>query len=123
MKIAGQFGIILGLSFAGEWLNEVLPFSVPASIYGFVLLFLLLSFRVIRVEQIKETAVFFLEIMPLLFVPAGVGLITSWSVIREIWWQTLLIVIISTIAVMAVSGRVTQYFLRRTKYKKAGESR
>ena len=108
MKYVKQFGIILLISFAGEALNYLLPLPVPASIYGLVLMFLCLQLRVFRLEDVRDTALFLIEIMPLMFIPAATGLMTSWGIIRAI-------AVITTVLVMVVSGRVTQFFLRRGK--------
>ena len=110
MKYVKQFGIILLISFAGEALNYLLPLPVPASIYGLVLMFLCLQLRVFRLEDVRDTALFLIEIMPLMFIPAATGLMTSWGIIR-----TKLFAVITTVLVMVVSGRVTQFFLRRGK--------
>ena len=34
MKLLYQFGVILGITFAGEIIHALLPFPIPASIYG-----------------------------------------------------------------------------------------
>ena len=113
MKYVKQFGIILLISFAGEALNYPLP--VPASIYGLVLMFLCLQLRVFRLEDVRDTALFLIEIMPLMFIPAATGLMTSWGIIRAKLFAYLAIAVITTVLVMVVSGRVTQFFLRRGK--------
>ncbi len=78
MKYIGQFGIILVISFVGEILNYFIPLPVPASIYGLVIMFLCLHFGIIRVGTVKGTADFLIEIMPLMFIPAAVELMTLW---------------------------------------------
>ena len=49
----------------------------------------------------------------LLVIPAAVGLMASWSVIRANLLAYLVIAAVTTLAVMAVSGLVTQGVLRR----------
>ena len=77
MKYLRQFGIILGVTCAGEVLKYFIPLSVPGSIYGLILMFVLLFTGILKVEHVKETGEFLIEIMPLMFIPAGVGLLTS----------------------------------------------
>lgn len=117
MKYLKQFGIILLISFIGEILHELLPLPVPASIYGIVLLFLCLEFKVIPVSSVKEASGFLIEIMPIMFIPAAVGLIDSWQTIREALVSYAVITAVSTVAVMAVSGRAVQAVMRRAKKK------
>ena len=88
---------------------------MPASIYGLVLMFLCLQLRLFPVTAVHETAHFLIEIMPLMFIPAATGLMASWDAIRANLIVYLVIAVVTTVLVMAVSGRVTQFFLRRTR--------
>lgn len=115
MKYIKQFGIILFLSLIGEILHECLPLPVPASIYGIILLFVCLERKVILVSAVKETSSFLIEIMPILFIPAGAGLMDSWQIIKSSWVSYGVITVISTVIVMAVSGRVVQAVMRMTR--------
>ena len=115
MRFIKQILIILGVTFLGELLHDWIPLPVPASIYGLVLMFLCLQLRVFRLEDVRDTALFLIEIMPLMFIPAATGLMTSWGIIRAKLFAYLVIAVITTVLVMVVSGRVTQFFLRRGK--------
>ena len=59
-----------------------------------------------------------LIIMPVMFIPAAVGLIDSWSAISNAWLQYVVVTIVSTFVVMGVSGVLTQYVIRKGKEKK-----
>lgn len=113
MKYVKQFAMILLVSFAGELLNYLLPLPVPASIYGLMLVCLLTG--IIKLDAVRDTACFLIEIMPLMFIPAAVGLMASWSVIKENLLAYLVIAVVTTVAVMAVSGLVTQGVLKRNE--------
>ena len=117
MKIIGQLFIILLISFAGELLNTLLPLPIPASIYGIILLFCLLEFKILPLKAVKETGDFLVSIMQLMFIPAAVGLLEAWDVIRPNWPAYILIPLISTFAVLFISGRVTQAVIRRVRAK------
>lgn len=118
MKYIRQFFIIMVVSFLGEVLKWMLPLPIPASIYGLVLLFLALHTKVIRLEQIEDTADFLIEIMPLTFIPAGVKLLVSWGELKPVLIPVVVIMVVSTVIVMAVSGLVTQAVLRHKGKKK-----
>ncbi len=118
MKYIRQFVIILAVSFLGEALKIMLPLPVPASIYGLVLMFLALETGILKLEQVRETAKYLIEIMPLMFIPAGVGLLEAWGDLKPIWIQVILIMMISTIVVMGISGRVTQMVIRLEQKRK-----
>lgn len=117
LKTLGQIVIILLVSFAGELLNYCLPLPIPASIYGIVILFCLLEFKVIPLRAVKETGDFLVSIMQLMFIPAAVGLLEAWDVIAPNWLPYILITLISTFVVMFFSGRVTQAVIRLGRVK------
>lgn len=115
MKYVRQFCIILLLSFMGELLYELFPFPVPASVYGLVLMLAALGSGLLKVEQVKETVSFLVEIMPVMFIPAGVGLMSSWGVLKPVLLPVAVITVLTTVIVMAVTGRVTQAIIRGKK--------
>ena len=113
MKYIRQFLWILLFSFIGEVLNAWIPLPVPASIYGLLLLFAALLSGVIKLEAVKEVSQFLIETMPLMFIPAAVGLLESWGALEGIFVQIIVVVVVSTVLVMSVSGLVTQWMIRR----------
>lgn len=117
MKYIKQFVIILTVSFLGEVLRAVLPLPVPASIYGLLLMLLALCTGVIPLDSVRETGRFLIEIMPLMFIPAAVGLIESWDKISPIVFELIVITAVSTVLVMVLSGRVTQWVIRKENRK------
>lgn len=118
MKYVKQFGIILFISFLGEVLYYVIPLPVPASIYGIILMFAGLLTGLIPYESVRDTGHFLVEIMPLMFIPAAVGLISTWSLIQSSWLAYVAVTVLTTIIVMAVSGLVTQMMIRAKQRKK-----
>ena len=120
MKWMKQFGIILLISFVGEILEKWIPLPIPASIYGIILLFLCLKLNIIPHEAVHETGKFLIEIMPLMFIPAGVGLIDSWGVLKPLLLPVTIITAVSLLLVFGVSGRVAQRVIRHGEKKKAG---
>ena len=115
MKYVRQFIIILLISFVGEILNYLLPLPIPASIYGLLLLFAGLVSGVIPLEKVKDTGHFLVEIMPLMFIPAAVGLLESWGVLQPVWMPIITITVVSTVVVIAAAGLTTQGVIRWNK--------
>ena len=122
MKYLRQFMIILLVSFVGELLKYAIPLPVPASIYGLVILFILLETGVLKLDAVKDTAIFLIEIMPLMFIPAGVGLIESLGDLSSMLVEVTVITVVSTVLVMGVSGKVTELVLKHSARKK-GETK
>ncbi len=113
MKYIKQFGIIVTISFVGEILHDILPLPVPASIYGIIILFAALKMKWIKVASVKETGDFLVSIMPLMFIPPAVGLMDSWRIMKENLLAYMVIIIVSTILVMGITGRVTQKMIQK----------
>ncbi len=115
MKYIKQFLIILGISFLGELLKLFLPLPIPASIYGMILMFAGLMTGVIKLESVKETGIFLIEIMPVMFIPAGVGLMTSFGTLQPILLPVSVITVVTVLTVMLAAGWVSQIIIRRSK--------
>lgn len=125
MKYFNQIGILLGIWAAGEVVSQLIKnfINIPGSIIGIVILFLLLEFKIISEEKIKDLADFLLDNMALFFIPAGVSLIQSLGLIKENAILLLSCVIIINIAVMIGSGRSVDFMinLKQKKEEKAKE--
>lgn len=117
MKYIKQLLIILIVSCIGELLNFFIPLPIPGSIYGMILLFILLCCGVIKISQIKETGDFLIDIMPILFVPSAVGIISQLNQLKSIWIQIIIITIVTTFLVMGITGLVTQAVIRMKRGK------
>lgn len=122
MNYVKQFCIILAFSFTGEVLNRLIPLPVPASIYGLVLLFLTLEFKILKVEHIKEVSKFLLGIMSIFFVPSSVGFINALPLMKKYGIQFALIGIVSTFIVFGVTGRITQQLMKIRNRKNSVEN-
>lgn len=122
MRYIKQFAIIILISLLGELLNKFLPFSVPASIYGLAIMLLTLMLGILKVEQVKDVSDFLLNIMPVLFVPASVGLMDVWGVMEENLVPLCAISIIGTCVVVIVTGLVTQKIGKMCSNNKDGEA-
>jgi len=113
MKYLSQAVIVAAVTFAAEIIKYLLPLPVPASIYGLLLLFVLLKTGAVKLSQIEDVGGLLLELMPLLLVPASVSFLTVLDTIQDMLLPTLIMGFIGTIIVMFVTGRVSQSFIRR----------
>lgn len=113
-----QLLIIMTVTFAGEILHYFIPAPIPASIYGLIIMLILLSAKIIKLDKVEKTSDFLIEIMPLMFIPGGVGLVTAWADLKSMLIPVVVITVISTIVVMAVTGKVTEAIMKLGKGKK-----
>lgn len=121
MKYLKEATIIFGITMVGEILNHLLPLPVPAGVYGLFILLVLLCAGTLKVEDVSGVGDFFLDIMPLMFIPAGAGLLNSVQEVKDILVPLTVISVVSTIFVMAVTGRMAQRIIRGTGKRKEKE--
>ena len=112
MKYIKQLCLILTICFIGELCRHFIPLPIPASIYGLVLMLFCLIARIIKLEQVDETASFLVNIMPIMFIPAGVGLIDSYAALKPRLAAIVFITNATTPIVMGVTGLTAQAVLK-----------
>ncbi len=112
MKILKQVSIIFLISAIGETLRFVIPLPIPGTVYGLLLMLLCLHQGMIRLESVKQSGDYMLEIMPIMFVPSTVGLMATWGELKPIFVPVCVIATVSTLVVIATSGKVTDWILR-----------
>lgn len=115
MKYIRQFLIVLLFCFLGELLKYLIPLPIPTSIYGLVLMLAALLTGILKMDQVDETAVFLIDIMPVMFIPAGVGLLTSIEALRPNLAAIIVITILTTVFVMGITGITAQFVMERKK--------
>jgi holin-like protein len=108
MKILRQLLLIIGIFLIGEILSKTLKLPLPGNIIGMLLLLFLLMTKIVKLEMIEEVSDFFLKHLAFFFIPAGVSLMAKFGLIKDSIWQILLICIVVTLAVIAVTGLTVQ---------------
>lgn len=112
----GLFYILL-CWLAGTGLSRLTGNYISGNIIGMVLLFGALCMKWIDAEQVRPAAKFLLGSMALFFVPYGVGLIESYRAIWDNLWTIVVAGVVSTAAVLYVTGRTYQLFNRKKARK------
>ena len=115
MKYLQQALILAAITFAAEILKYILPLPIPVSIYGLILLFLLLKTGLLPLNKIQAVGNLLLELMPLLLVPASVSFVTALDTIQAMLLPVLIMGLVGTLLVMAVTGLAAQWVIRRRK--------
>lgn len=117
VKQLKQLFWILLFSFIGEFLSMISPVAVPGSVIGMVLLFVALHFKWVKMVQVEEVGTWLTDNMAIFFVPAGVGLMTNFDILGDIWWQLLVTILITTTLMIAFVALIVQWLKRRTDKK------
>ena len=113
LKLLTQIGIIFGICWISTCIEQVLPFTLPASIIGMLLLA-----RVIKTEHIREKSDYLLGNLPFFFIPASVSIINYADVLRENLLALVVVCAVSLIATFAATVgavRLTCRLLERGK--------
>ena len=117
MKYLFQFTVISLLTFISDVISNVVPLPIPAGIYGLVILFVCLWTKIIKIEWVSDVGDWLLFIMPVMFVPTTVNLITKWDIIKSNFIGLIVACILSTIVTMFVTGFIAQIIVERSKNK------
>ncbi len=118
MKYLYQFLIIAFIAFLGELCYYFIPFKIPSSIYGLLILAFCLFTKIIKLEKIEAAADFLLSIMPILFIPPAVALIEILFNIKNDILKFLIIIFTSTLAVIISTGLTAEWVINFTEYRK-----
>lgn len=115
MKFFRESILLLSIYFVGEIISKGLNLPIPGNIIGMILLFILLSTNVLKVEKVENLANFFLDHLAFFFIPAAVGLMTSFASLKGSIFKIILLCILTTIIVISVTA-VTVEFICKRKY-------
>jgi len=113
VKLLRQFGTIIIICFVGEFINKLLNIPIPGNVIGMIILLLLLSRGIIKLEEIDEIAGFLLDHLAFFFIPAGVNLLTNLDMMKGQWLAIMTVILLTTILVMIVTGLTIQTLQRR----------
>lgn len=115
MSTLRQVGVLMVTLLIGTLLRLVIPVPVPATVYGMIILFILLRAKVVKVESIEPVSNVLLANLAFLFVPAGVGMITEFKTLEGHLLAVLGIIFISNFLTLFVTGHVVQLLQKRGK--------
>ncbi|SNB44626.1 CidA/LrgA family protein [Geobacter sp. DSM 9736] len=117
----GSLTLILVCQLVGEVITRLAKLPVPGPVIGMVLLFCGLAFCPRRMpDEVEKVGGFLLRYLALLFVPAGVGVITHLDLLMKSWAPISGVIIIGTLATIAVTALVMQFLNRRLPSEREG---
>jgi holin-like protein len=115
LKIILQIAFLVLLNSVGNVISRVLHLPIPGSIVGLIILFLLLQFKIIKVEWINKGASWLLAELILFFIPSAVGVINYQKAIGSQWGRLVAVIVLGTLTVMAFTGLTAQFVAKRGK--------
>lgn len=94
----------------GKLCSHLAP-VLPGSLYGLIIFTFSLHFRIFDADQIKSTVVWCLKHMGVCFVPAGVGIINHFDLIKQFGIAIVLITFVTTFILLTLVGLHYQHHL------------
>ena len=117
MSILIQLVIVFAICLVAEVISAVLPFTLPASVIGIILLLILLAVKVIKPGKLKDISNFLLDNMALFFIPVVSSMIQYKEVLFANFWAIILICLLTTPLVFFVTGHVVQLTVKLMRKK------
>lgn len=108
--------IILAFLVIGNLLSGLLGGFMPGSVIGMLLLFLALLTGIVKDRWIRQVATFLTDNMMVFFMPAFMGIMDLWGVVRMNFWAWIAAMVLSTIFVLMATG-LTEAFVERLTEK------
>ena len=115
--------LMLLLYLLGCFVAALIGNFVPGSVIGMILLFCALSLKWVRPGHVKKVSMFLLDNMMLFFIPVGVGLITSYTLLSRYMLAIIVASLVSTVLVIAVVGLVEQKLESKKRSKKEDDDK
>ena len=112
MKYLGQLALIFALCLDGDMVAALLPFTLPGSVVSMLLILLLLVSGLLKEQHLGESADFLLRNMTFFFIPPGMSIIRYFDIISSIWWQLLVVNLVSMVSSFAVSAWTVAVVIR-----------
>lgn len=108
--------LILAHLVVGNVLSTLVGGVLPGSVIGMILLFLSLMTGIVKDFWIRKVATFFTDNMTIFFMPAFMGILDIWDIIKMNFVSWLAVIIISTALVMVTTGGIQEFIekIRRT---------
>ena len=108
MKYLKQLIIILAAYLLGAVVQAVFKLPIPGTVLGLIFLFIGLYTGLIKTEMIEDICEILMSHMSFLFIPAGVGLMTSYKLLQGKLAAFSLIILITTAVVWIVTAYVVK---------------
>jgi holin-like protein len=111
--LALQFLLLWVLFQIGTWFSETTGLAVPGNVIGLILLLTLLITRVIPISWVDRGAGLFVKHLGFFFIPICVGVLAVGTLSPQLAFSLTVILLLSTLAGIAVTGKIFQSITER----------
>lgn len=103
------FAIALSLGL-GKFVNASLG-GLPASLYGMIFYCIMLQINLIDANKVNKTNIWLVKHMGVCFVPAGIGIINHFELIKNHGIALISIIFFSSFVLLTIIGWLSERFL------------
>ena len=112
-----QFLILLTINFLGILLQNIFNLPLPGTILGMIILFILLWTKILKIESISKICDFLVLNMIIFFLPPAVELLEYMTLLKTGFFKILILLIVTTIITMVVTGKTVEFCIKRMEKK------
>lgn len=113
MKIVKEFAIVFLCLYLGSVTKNLISFPIPETVYGMIYLFILLTLKIVKVKDVDRISLNLLDNLSLFLIPPSVAFINVYPSIKEDLLKIAILVVISSVVTMVVTGKVVTFVQRR----------
>lgn len=104
MMLLIQMAVLFLFLELGEAVVALTGLPVPGSIVGMLLVAFSLKYRIIKIEWISGVADFLCANLGFFFIPAGVGVMKCFGIIKAEWVPIVFATVLSTVVIIVTTG-------------------
>ncbi len=108
-----EFFIIFTINYIGIIISTILNLPIPGTIMGMILFFLLLHFKILKIEKIKNATSFLLLNMAIFFLPPGIKILDYIHFLDGQFIKSIFLIVITTFITMGITGKVVEFMIEK----------
>ncbi|PHO10848.1 hypothetical protein CPG37_03100 [Malaciobacter canalis] len=105
--------VLLIFQFLGECITKLFSLLIPGPVIGMILLLLFLMIRKSSFKSLDNAVFIHLRYLPMLFIPAAMGIITQADILQKEFWAILISLVLGTIIALAFSAKFMDYLTEK----------
>lgn len=109
--------VLLLFQFIGECISKFFQLLVPGPVIGMVLLLIFLLIRKGSFLSLDNAVALHLRYLPLLFIPAAMGIITQLDIITKEFWAIVIALFVGTLVALVFSAKFMDYLTIKNEKK------
>ncbi|WP_233553577.1 CidA/LrgA family protein [Lactobacillus sp. ESL0228] len=107
-----QMFIYAAILFVSQVISDLMPksFPVPTPVIGLILLYVLLTTKVIKIEWVDSFGSVLISLIGFMFVPSGISLAANLKIMKAQGVQLIIVIVAATIILLVVIAYTTRFF-------------